>query len=79
MLFVPESKRADDLLDEMRASRQQFAVVLEEYGGTAGIVTLENLLEALVGRIEDEPAVGGDAGAGSPRRRAGRLGASSTA
>ena len=60
-LFVPESKHADELLDEMRASRQQFAVVLEEYGGTAGIVTLENLLEALVGPIEDEPGVGGQA------------------
>jgi putative hemolysin len=47
------------LLDEMRASRQQFAVVLEEYGGTAGIITLENLLEALVGPIEDEPAFNG--------------------
>jgi putative hemolysin len=65
VMFVPESKRADDLLDEMRATRQQFAVVLEEYGGTAGIITLENLLEALVGPIEDEPPVDG---AVSPRQ-----------
>jgi CBS domain containing-hemolysin-like protein len=63
VMYVPESKRADDLLDEMRASRQQFAVVLEEYGGTAGIITLENLLEALVGPIEDEPAADEDADA----------------
>ena len=40
--------------------RQQFAVVIDEYGGTAGIVTLENLLEALVGRIEDEPPIGAE-------------------
>jgi len=64
-MVVPESKRADDLLDEMRAARQQFAVVLEEYGGTAGIITLENLLEALVGPIEEEAPVGA-AGATGP-------------
>ena len=58
VLVVPETKHADDLLDEMRASRRQLALVIDEYGGTAGIVTLENLVEALVGRIEDEPQIG---------------------
>lgn len=57
-LGVPESKPADDLLEEMRASRRQFAVVVDEYGGTAGVVTLEDLLEALVGPIEEEPPLG---------------------
>ncbi len=56
--FVPESKPADDLLEELRAARQELAVVLDEYGGTAGIVTLEDLLQALVGRIEQEAPLG---------------------
>ncbi len=60
VLTVPETKHADDLLDEMRAARRQLALVIDEYGGTAGIVTLENLVEALVGRIEEEPAVGAE-------------------
>jgi putative hemolysin len=54
ILTVPATKPADDLLDEMRTSRLQLAVVLDEFGGTAGIVTLENLVEGLIGRIEDE-------------------------
>jgi putative hemolysin len=58
VLVVPETKHADDLLDEMRAARRQLALVIDEYGGTAGIVTLENLVEALVGRIEDETPIG---------------------
>lgn len=60
VLVVPETKHADDLLDEMRAARRQLALVIDEYGGTAGIVTLENLIEALVGRIEEEPPIGFD-------------------
>lgn len=60
VLSVPESKTADDLLEEMQASRRQLAVVIDEYGGTAGIVTIENLLEVLVGPIEDEPALGSE-------------------
>ncbi len=60
VLVVPETKHADDLLDEMRAARRQLALVIDEYGGTAGIVTLENLIEALVGRIEEEPPIGAD-------------------
>ena len=56
---VPASKRADALLDEMRAARQQIAIVVDEYGGTAGIVTLHDLVEGLVGRIDEEPAMTG--------------------
>ncbi|MBM4418900.1 MAG: HlyC/CorC family transporter [Chloroflexi bacterium] len=51
VLMVPESKAADDLLDEMRSSGRQFAVVIDEYGGTAGVLTLWNLLSVLVGGI----------------------------
>jgi putative hemolysin len=54
-LIAPATKPADELLEEMRAEGRQLAVVLDEYGGTAGIVTLENLVEALVGRIEEAP------------------------
>jgi putative hemolysin len=60
VLFVPESKPADDLLEEMRAARRQLAVVFDEYGGTAGVVTLEDLVEALVGQIGEEPPIGTD-------------------
>jgi putative hemolysin len=60
VLVAPASKPADDLLDEMRAARRQMALVVDEYGGTAGIVTLENLVEALVGRIEEESTLEGD-------------------
>ncbi len=52
--FVPESKNAYELLEELRSKRTQIAVVLDEYGGVAGIVTLEDLLEELVGPIDDE-------------------------
>ncbi len=51
---APESRPAADLLLDMQRERRHFAVVLDEFGGTAGIVTLENLLEALVGEIADE-------------------------
>jgi CBS domain containing-hemolysin-like protein len=54
-LVAPASKAADDLLDEMRSSGQQLAVLLDEYGGTAGIVSLEDLVGALVGRIQAQP------------------------
>jgi putative hemolysin len=53
--MVPQTKPAAELLEELRTNRSEMAVVLDEYGGTAGIVTLQDLLEALVGRIEDEP------------------------
>ena len=52
--FIPESKRLDQLLSEMRATRQHMAIVVDEYGGTAGLVTIEDLLEEIVGEIEDE-------------------------
>jgi putative hemolysin len=52
--FVPETKRADALLQEFQAKKLQLAIVVDEYGGTAGLVTLEDLLEELVGEIADE-------------------------
>lgn len=51
---VPETKNAYDLLEEFRAKRTQIAIVLDEYGGVAGLITLEDLLEDLVGSIDDE-------------------------
>ena len=53
-LYVPESKNAYELLDEFRSRRVQMAIVLDEYGGVAGLITLEDLLEELVGPIDDE-------------------------
>ncbi|MBX6312501.1 MAG: HlyC/CorC family transporter [Isosphaeraceae bacterium] len=52
--FVPETKSARELLEEFRTRRVQLAIVLDEYGGVAGLVTLEDLIEELVGPIEDE-------------------------
>ncbi|MGH9123252.1 MAG: hemolysin family protein [Acidimicrobiales bacterium] len=56
--FVPETKRVSEMMREMQASKLHQAVVVDEYGGTAGLVTLEDLLEELVGEIEDEFDVG---------------------
>jgi magnesium and cobalt transporter len=53
-LFVPESKRLDVLLKEFRSSRNHLAVVVDEYGGVAGMVTIEDVLEQIVGEIDDE-------------------------
>jgi putative hemolysin len=55
--FVPERRALDELLKEMQARFQQMAIVLDEYGGTAGLVTVEDLLEEIVGEIFDEDEV----------------------
>ena len=52
--FVPDSKPVDALLTEMQARRQHIAVVVDEYGGTAGLITIEDVLEEIVGEITDE-------------------------
>jgi CBS domain containing-hemolysin-like protein len=52
--YVPESKPVDELLREMQAARTHIAVVIDEYGGTAGVVTIEDILEEIVGEITDE-------------------------
>lgn len=52
--FVPESKKADELLEELQQSRVHIAIVVDEYGGTAGLVTIEDVLEEIVGEIQDE-------------------------
>jgi CBS domain containing-hemolysin-like protein len=54
MHFVPESKPVDDLLREMQREQNHFAIVVDEYGGTAGLVTIEDIIEEIVGEIADE-------------------------
>ncbi|MCY7340482.1 MAG: hemolysin family protein [Pseudonocardia sp.] len=53
-VYVPDSKRVDELLKEMQAARNHMAIVVDEYGGTAGVVTIEDILEEIVGEITDE-------------------------
>jgi magnesium and cobalt exporter, CNNM family len=53
-VFVPESKPVDELLREMQAMRTHIAIVIDEYGGTAGLVTIEDIVEEIVGEITDE-------------------------
>lgn len=53
-VFVPETKKLDELLDELQQNAVQMAIVIDEYGGTEGIVTMEDMLEEIVGEIEDE-------------------------
>jgi CBS domain containing-hemolysin-like protein len=52
--MVPDSKQVDELLKDMQAARTHMAIVVDEYGGTAGIVTIEDVLEEIVGEIDDE-------------------------
>ena len=73
--WVPESKPVDELLAEMQARRQHLAVVVDEYGGTAGLITIEDILEEIVGEITDEfdaelrePELLDDGGARVPAR-----------
>ena len=54
VVFIPESKRLNVLLKEFRANRNHMAIVVDEYGGVAGLVTIEDVLEQIVGEIEDE-------------------------
>ena len=58
LLYVPESKRASDLLLEMQRKKMQMALVVDEYGSICGLVTIEDLLEELVGEIDDEHDAG---------------------
>ena len=53
-VFVPETKKVNELLREMQRQKQHMSIVIDEYGGVAGLVTIEDLLEAIVGNIEDE-------------------------
>jgi CBS domain containing-hemolysin-like protein len=54
VVFVPETKKVDDLLIELRAKKMTLAIVIDEYGGTEGLVTREDILEEIVGEIYDE-------------------------
>ncbi|HCN09689.1 MAG TPA: HlyC/CorC family transporter, partial [Lentisphaeria bacterium] len=53
-VFVPETKNVGELLDEFRQRKNHLAVIIDEYGGTSGIVTIEDILEEIVGEIQDE-------------------------
>ena len=59
--FVPEAKKVDDLLEEMQASRLHLSIVVDEYGGTAGLVTIEDIVEEIIGEIRDEYDFGEEA------------------
>ena len=86
-VFVPETKRVPELLKEFQRRQAQMAIVVDEYGGTAGLVTLEDLLEEIVGEIRDEYDVeeasplstkGTDRGSSAPRRASTRCATAST-
>lgn len=59
-VFIPQTKRLNVLLQEFRINRNHIAIVIDEHGGIAGLVTLEDVLEQIVGEIEDEHDVGGE-------------------
>jgi putative hemolysin len=67
-LFIPETKKVNELLREMQRQKQHMGIVIDEYGGVAGLVTIEDLIEAIVGEIEDEhdTDVDGDAPIAEP-------------
>ena len=67
VLIVPENKNLGDLLTEFKKSKTHMAIVVDEYGGTRGLVTFEDLLEELVGDIADEPRL--PEGRPGPRKR----------
>ena len=52
--YIPETKKVDDLLEELRMKKVHMAIILDEYGGTSGLVTIEDLLEEIIGDIQDE-------------------------
>ena len=56
--FTPESKKIKDLLQELRANKQRMAVIVDEYGGTAGLLTTEDIIEEIVGEMQDEDETG---------------------
>ena len=77
-MFVPETKRGYELLREMQREKQHMRIVIDEYGGVAGLVTIEDLLEQIVGNIRDEHEDGSaDRGAAARARR--RVGGSGRA
>ncbi len=59
-MFVPETKNVIPLLGEMQAAHQQMAIIVDEYGGTEGVITIEDILEEIVGEIADEFDIQGD-------------------
>ena len=53
-VYVPETKAVDELLHEMQVTKRHMAIVVDEYGGTAGLITMEDVVEEIVGEIQDE-------------------------